>query len=98
MKILTGLFVFLPRKCAKKRLFFLYTDTTEKSFFDVLTFQPKEIPYLGLFFDYKLLFVYKIEKVKDLFCENPCREDGKIWPEKRLELSDNVSQNQRHKS
>lgn len=54
------------------------TDTTEKYFFDVLTFPPKEIPYLGLFFDCKLLFVHKIERVKNVFCKNPWREDGKI--------------------
>jgi hypothetical protein len=54
------------------------TDTTEKSFFDVLTFHTKEIPYFGLFLDYKLLLVHKIEMVKDFFCENHWREDGKI--------------------
>jgi hypothetical protein len=30
----------------------------------------------------------KTELVKDVFCENHWREDGKIGPEKRLELSD----------
>ena len=91
MKILTNLSVFLLRECAKKRLFFLYTDTTEIFFFDVLTFHPKGIHYLGLFFDCKPLFAHKIEKVKDLFCENSPGEDGKIWPKKRLELSGNYS-------
>ena len=78
MKILAGISIFLHRKCAKKHLFFMCTDTTENFFFDVLTFPPKEIPYWGLFFDYKLLFVHKIEKVKEVFCKNPWREDGKI--------------------
>jgi len=47
-----------------------------------LIFHPKEIPYLGVLFDYKLLFVYKMEKVKDLFVKIHGEKMAKLYLKK----------------